>query len=207
MQHPSDLEGAGPVRPAALLFDVMSTLVHDPFHVELPAFLGLTLEELLEAKHPTLWAEFERGEIDEGELFVRFFRDGRSFDGEGMKRHMVQHYRLLPGIENLLADLSATGVAMHALSNYPDWYHEIEERTQLSRYVTWSFVSCDTGFRKPDPRAYLHAASTLGLAPESCLFIDDQERNVSAAAAVGMQALVFEGAVELRRELRALGLT
>ena len=193
-------------RGSALLLDVMSTLVHDPFHIEVPAFLGMTLEQLLEAKHPTLWAEFERNEIDEGELFARFFRDGRAFDGPGMKQHMVQHYRFLPGIEDLLADLRSAGVAMHALSNYPDWYHEIEERTQLSRYVTWSFVSCDTGLRKPDPGAYLHAASTLGLAPELCLFVDDQERNVHAASALGMQALTFEGAAELRRELGARGL-
>jgi len=172
-------------RPTALLLDVMSTLVHDPFHVEVPAFLGMTLEELLEAKHPTLWAEFERAEVDEAELFARFFVDGRAFDGPGMKRHMVRHYELLPGIEDLLEDLRAAGVAMHALSNYPDWYHEIEERTQLSRFMTWSFVSCDTGLRKPDPQAYLHAASTLGLAPDLCL--------------------VFEGAAELRRELRARG--
>jgi len=193
-------------RPAALLLDVMSTLVHDPFHVEVPAFLGMTLEELLEAKHPTLWADFERAEIDEGELFARFFRDRRPFDGPGMKRRMVQHYRLLPGIGELLADLKAANVAMHALSNYPDWYHAIEERTHLSRYVTWSFVSCDTGLRKPDPQAYLHAASSLGLTPELCLFIDDQERNVRAAQAVGMQALRYEGAAELRRDLCARGL-
>ena len=197
---------ATPERPAALLLDVMSTLVHDPFHVEVPAFLGMTLEELLEAKHPTLWAEFERAEIDERELLARFFVDHRSFDGPGMKRHMVRNYRLLPGIGSLLADLAAAGVAMHALSNYPDWYHAIEARTQLSRYLTWSFVSCDTGLRKPDPEAYRHAASTLGLAPERCLFIDDQERNVKGALAVGMQALRFEGAAELRLEFRARGL-
>ena len=180
MQRQSDLERAPRARPAALLLDVMSTLVHDPFHVEVPAFLGMTLEELLEAKHPTLWAAFERAEIDEEELFARFFRDRRAFDGQGMKRHMLRHYRLLPGIEVLLADLRSAGFALHALSNYPDWYHAIEERTQLSRYVAWSFVSCDTGLRKPDPEAYLQAASTLGLAPERCLFIDDQQRNVHA---------------------------
>ena len=206
MDRLSDLQRAQPPRPAALLLDVMSTLVHDPFHVEVPAFLGLTLEELLEAKHPTLWAEFERAEIDERELFARFFRDGRPFDGPGMKRHMLQHYRLLPGIEDLLADLSAAGVAMHALSNYPDWYHAIEERTQLSRYVAWSFVSCDTHLRKPDPEAYHHAATTLDLAPQQCLFIDDQERNVRAARTMGMPAHLYQGAAHLRRELRARGL-
>lgn len=206
MQRQSDLEAAPRARPAALLLDVMSTLVHDPFHVEVPAFLGMTLEELLQAKHPTLWAEFELAEVDESELFARFFRDRRPFDGPGMKRHMLQHYRLLPGIENLLADLRTAGVAMHALSNYPDWYHAIEERTQLSRYLSWSFVSCDTHLRKPDPEAYLRSASTLGLAPRQCLFIDDQERNVRAAQAVGMQAHLFEGATQMRRELRACDL-
>ena len=90
---------------------------------------------------------------------------------------------------------------MHALSNYPCWYRLIEERLQLSRYVAWSFVSCETGVRKPAPEAYLHASRTLNVAPERCLFVDDRERNCDAARAVGMDAIVFRSAEQLRQEL------
>ena len=39
-------------RPEVLLLDVMGTLVYDPFRVEMPAFLGLSFEQLRAQKHP-----------------------------------------------------------------------------------------------------------------------------------------------------------
>ena len=56
-----------------LLFDVMNTLVYDPFYVEVPAFFGLTLAELHALKHPTAWLEFEVNAIDERAFLPRFF--------------------------------------------------------------------------------------------------------------------------------------
>jgi hypothetical protein len=40
-----------------LLFDIMSTLVLDPFYQEMPRFFGMTFEELLANKHPTAWVQ------------------------------------------------------------------------------------------------------------------------------------------------------
>ena len=145
-----------------LLFDVMGTLVHDPFFEEVPAFFGVSFEALLPQLEPGPWVQFERGEIDQETLLRRFFRDGRAFDHAGLVACVRAAYRYLPGVEALLTDLSAAcageGVSMHTLSNYPPWYRMIEERLRLSDYVLWSFVSCHTGVRKPDPEAYLGAA-------------------------------------------------
>jgi HAD superfamily hydrolase (TIGR01509 family) len=193
------------VRPV-LLLDVMDTLVHEPFQREVPGFFGLTLEELLSQKHPTAWVEYELGAIDEETLFARFFRDGRRIDGAGLKRVMAEAYRWLPGMEELLGELVRAGHELHALSNYPEWYRLIEQRLGLSRYLSWSFVSCLTGLRKPDPRAFTGAARALGVAPGQCLFVDDRETNCAAARATGMQAVRFTGARELRRALAARGL-
>ncbi|PSR71907.1 hypothetical protein CEY00_Acc33747, partial [Actinidia chinensis var. chinensis] len=55
-----------------LLFDVMDTIVRDPFYEDVPAFFSMSLKELIECKHPTAWIEFERGLIDEME-FARNF--------------------------------------------------------------------------------------------------------------------------------------
>lgn len=48
-----------------LLFDIMDTLVRDPFYQDVPAFFGMSLKELIDIKHPTAWIEFEKGLIDE----------------------------------------------------------------------------------------------------------------------------------------------
>ncbi|MFK7985138.1 MAG: HAD family hydrolase [Sandaracinaceae bacterium] len=190
----------------ALLLDVMGTLVYDPFHIEMPAFFGMELHELLSCKHPDAWVRFERGEMEEPAFLDAFFRDGRSYDQAGFQAAVFGAYRLLDGIEPLLEELRDAGVPMHALSNYPSWYHRIEARVGLSRFLKWTFVSCDTGVRKPDPEAYLGPARALGLPPSACLFVDDRESNCEAARAVGMRAVRFEGADGLREALRSAGL-
>lgn len=193
-------------RPSVLLLDVMGTLVHDPFYVEIPRFFGMSLRELLAVKHPHAWVEFELDAIDEPTLLARFFADGRPVDGEGLRAAVRRAYRFLPGIEPLLQALVARGVAMHALSNYPRWYELIEDRLELSRYLQWSFVSCHTGVRKPDPAAYRHAARTLGVEPSACLFVDDREDNCAAAREQGMDAVRFTDASSLHDALAERGL-
>lgn len=190
----------------ALLLDVMGTLVRDPFFEDMPAFFGLTLKELIAHKHPTAWVEFEHGHIDEAACMAKFFKDARPFDFAAFKSHVAQGYAWLPGIEPLLEELAAHGVEMHTLSNYPAWWELIEERLGLSRFVSWTFVSCHTGVRKPDPEAYVGAARALSRPVSSCVFVDDRKDNVEAAWAVGMPGLWFHDADTLRADLASLGI-
>ncbi|HZS16169.1 MAG TPA: HAD family phosphatase [Candidatus Dormibacteraeota bacterium] len=45
------------------------------------------------------------------------------------------------------------------------------------------------GLRKPDPAIYELTCSRLGLRPEECIFVDDLQCNVDAAAALGMEVV------------------
>jgi len=188
-----------------LLWDVMGTLVHDPFYAEMPEFFEMSFEALLEAKHPNAWIEFELGRRSEREFLQGFFADGRDFDRQGFVSTVRASYRWLPGLEALLSELRATGCTMHAFSNYPRWYELIEERLTLSRFLDWTFVSCLTGLRKPDPAAYAQVVSALAVPAEQCLFIDDRPGNCEAARKLGIQALVFEGVEPLRTSLHEAG--
>lgn len=183
----------------------MDTLVRDPFRDVMPSFFGMTLAEMMRLKHPNAWGRFERGELAEDEFLTTFFADGRSFDHAGFGRAIREAYSWLPGMQGLLGRLAEQGVSMHVLSNYPVWYRWIEERLQLSRYVRWSFVSCQLGLRKPEPGIFLHAARSLGVAPAECLFIDDRAANCEGARATGMQALHFQGdAAAVERQILVL---
>lgn len=192
-----------PTTTPILLFDVLDTLVHDPFFVEVPAHFGMDLPSLLAAKDRHAWLDFELGHIDEATLAARYFADRRNFDVASLRACMRAAYRFLPGIEPLLIELREREVAMHALSNYPVWWSTIEERLGLARYLHWSFVSCRTGVRKPDAAAFTGAARALGVEPSACLLIDDRPENCEAALALGMPALRFVDAASLRVALRA----
>lgn len=192
--------------PRTILFDVMDTLVRDPFHEEMPAFFGMTKAELITAKHPSAWVDFELGRIDEP-TFLRIFMGDREWDREAFCAEVRAAYRWLPGMRELLDELRARPgrPTLHALSNYPPWYRWIEERCGLEARLDSAFLSYELGVRKPDPEAYLAPCRALAVAPADVLFVDDRASNCDAARALGLDAIVFEGAVPLRRALEARG--
>ncbi len=196
------VEDAGRVKPAGLLLDVMSTLVHDPIFTAGPRVFGTSVAGLFERLDPAAWIAFESGEIDEPTYFQRWIRSGPPVDPARFLDEMTADYAWLPGVEDLLADLQAAGHPLHVLSNYPPWWQRIEARLGLSRYVEWTAVSCELGLRKPDPAVYHVAAERAGRPPSAWIFVDDRASNVAAAQATGMGGVVFEGADALRAALR-----
>ena len=211
--------------PRLLFFDVMDTVVSDPFYSTMPAHFGLSFPELMAAKHPTAWVDFELGLLDEAAFLASFFKDGRRVDGAALRAAMRGAYAFLPGMEGLLSRLATAGNEMHCFSNYPVWFQLVEERCQLSRYMSWTAVSClpDIAARKPDARAFEAAARAAG-GGEAASFLlvvrhihhtsaacpltppqDDRAVNVEAARKAGWQGVLFEGAAALELELRRLG--
>ncbi|KAI5648926.1 hypothetical protein M9H77_34931 [Catharanthus roseus] len=188
-----------------LLFDVMDTLVRDPFYEDIPAFFRMPMKELLECKHPTAWIEFEEGLIDEPTLARKFFKDQRSFDLEGLKSCMKRGYSYINGVEELLCSLKKNGYEMHAFTNYPIWYTMIEEKLKLSNYLSWTFCSCKFGKRKPDTDFYLEVLKHLDVEPGNCIFVDDRMKNVEAAIEAGFRGFQFKGVDLLRNDLSTLG--
>jgi HAD superfamily hydrolase (TIGR01509 family) len=197
---------AMPSQPKVILWDIMDTLVTEPFFTAMPEFFGMTLDELIRLKHPTSWAEFEKGQISEEEYVQRFFQDGRPVDRDALRQCVRDAYRWLDGMQPLVAQLHERGHQMHAISNYPSWYRIIEQKLQLSRYLRWSFVSCHTGVRKPDLQAFSGPCEVLGVSPEQCLCIDDRPVNVEAARTMGMDAVLKQDAAQVRSELFRRGL-
>jgi phosphoglycolate phosphatase-like HAD superfamily hydrolase len=65
----------------------------------------------------------------------------------------------------------------------------LEELGLLDRFAC--VVSGDTlAERKPHPLPLLHAAALAGVAPAECIYVGDAERDVQAAHAAAMPALV-----------------
>ncbi|XP_050142659.1 flavin mononucleotide hydrolase 1, chloroplatic-like isoform X1 [Malus sylvestris] len=189
-----------------ILFDIMDTVVRDPFYRDVPAFFGMSFDELIECKHPTAWIEFEKGITDEVELAKTFFKDGRPLDLEGLKNCMRKGYYYVEGVEELLYVLKDNNYEMHAFTNYPIWYEMIENKLNISKYLSWTFCSCINGKRKPDPEFYLEVVSHLKVDPGSCIFVDDRIRNVEEAKEVGMIGLHFKNADSLRQDLSLMGI-
>ncbi|MEV4557130.1 HAD-IA family hydrolase [Kitasatospora sp. NPDC049285] len=76
----------------------------------------------------------------------------------------------------------------------------------LDRAVDAVVNTARVGVAKPDPAVYRIAAERAGVAVEHCLFVDDGEKNVTAAEAVGMSGHWYRGVAGLRAAFAAAGL-
>jgi 2-haloacid dehalogenase len=107
----------------------------------------------------------------------------------------------------LLQELKARRVPLYALSN---WSHEkfpfAQRRFAFLELFDGMVISGHVKVAKPDPRIYQHLTARFGLRPETTLFVDDSERNVQGALAVGFHAVRFESPAQLRTTLQGYGL-
>lgn len=65
-------------------------------------------------------------------------------------------------------------------------------------------LSFETGYVKPDKKAYELIAENLGITTQECVFIDDQERHCDGAGEAGMHAILYRDFEQMKTELEAL---
>lgn len=90
------------------------------------------------------------------------------------------------------------------LSNAGDnWLDELFSPEQVALFDA-AALSYETGVVKPGKQAYAVIAERLGVQPEECVFIDDQERYCTAAREFGMQAVWYRGFEQMKQDLEPL---
>lgn len=190
--------------PQAVAFDVMDTVVRDPYREALEAATGVPVRELFRTRSPESYPRFERGEITEAEYWDVYRDAGLDLDVEVFHRVRRAGYRWLEGMAGLLDDLAGV-VPRVAATNYPPWIVELAEGMLAGRFEA-IVASCHLGARKPEPAFFAGLLATIERPAGAVVFVDDREVNVEAAAAYGLRAHQFTEVVDLRRRLRAEGL-
>jgi len=59
------------------------------------------------------------------------------------------------------------------------------EQSSLMGYLDFYLSNQDVKFGKPDPEIYIKAIQKLGLTPQECLIVEDNEKGIKAAKASG----------------------
>ncbi|MCH5266294.1 MAG: HAD-IA family hydrolase [Lachnospiraceae bacterium] len=61
----------------------------------------------------------------------------------------------------------------------------------IYEYIDTFTYSCNLGVCKPNPAMFSDAVEKMGIAPENTIFVDDSEKNLEAAAALGMNPVMI----------------
>lgn len=187
----------------AVCFDLMDTVLYDPYREALFAATGLDLATLAAARDRTCWPDFETGAIDEPTFAQRYFPTGsaHTFDLEAFHHERRRGYRFLPGMEPLLESLRGRA-ALYIASNYPIWIEEVRVTFGLDAHFEGVIASHHVGHRKPDLPFYEALLARVPHPAETCLFVDDRKENCEAAERAGMRSHHFKDAADLASRLR-----
>lgn len=114
----------------------------------------------------------------------------------------------VPGSVAILERLAKAGRPLYAITNYSaeKWAESLPRFPFLRTAFRDVVVSGHERVTKPDPRIFRILLDRSNLAPESCVFIDDNPANVAAAAELGMDAIRFTDAPALEAALAERGL-
>ncbi|MFB9994390.1 HAD family hydrolase [Deinococcus oregonensis] len=169
------------------------------------ARFGLDAAEFAE-RHKLAVPELELGRMDlDAYLTQTVFYTSRDFTRDQFCEAM--HQQSQPHPETLaLARGLAGRYRQYSLNNEGRDLNTYRVATyQLDAFLLGLFTSCYLGMMKPNPAIYRTALDLAGVRPEQAVMIDDRAQNAEAARSVGMHAVQYESAEQLRAALAALG--
>jgi 2-haloacid dehalogenase len=98
-------------------------------------------------------------------------------------------------------------VALYAITNFSrEKFALSHARYAFLREFEGVVVSGHEGLLKPDAAIYQVFLERYGRDASRCLFVDDSQRNVDGALAIGMHAVLFRDAAGLAADLARFGL-
>ena len=150
-----------------------------------------------------LWVSMQNREITErdywmartaevGKLVGETWTDMQTFvqRARGAEAELV----LRPEARDAITRAKAAGLRLAILSNELDLFYGVEFRKRFPLIELFDVIvdATYTKILKPDPRAYERVIAELGLPRESCVFVDDQLKNIEGADAVGLPNVHFD---------------
>jgi putative hydrolase of the HAD superfamily len=200
------MKGRKPV--STVLFDADGVL-QDPVERWRPAFgtifslAGDNLDTLVQSVIATELDHLTRNEGFLDDLDATLARC--NFAGRSAEvLQVLNAIRVDADIVNIVQELRARGINCHLATN---------QQSHRARYMSETighrnlfdreFYSYHIGKAKPDAGFFKFILRELRVPPESVLFIDDREDNVTSAKAVGLQASLFpaEGGAKAMRHI------
>lgn len=150
-----------------------------------------------------LWRSMQADEISERDYWHKRTEDVARLTGQpftemsdfvkaarGADPEAVMRPEALEAIERT----RKAGKKLAILSNELDLFYGADFRERLPFLNDFDVIVDATYTRilKPDPRAYALCIEELNVPAQACVFVDDQRRNITGAAAAGMQTVHFD---------------
>lgn len=114
---------------------------------------------------------------------------------------VMERCRPNPIHEHCLSQLKASGYHVACCSNsIRSTIETMMKCAKLDKYLEFIISNQDVKKSKPDPEIYITAMQKLGLKPDECLIIEDNENGIRAALSSGGHLLAVKNVNEVNLE-------
>jgi putative hydrolase of the HAD superfamily len=149
-----------------------------------------------------LWRSMQAGEISERDYWYRRAKETGKLVGEEWNE-LPQFLKRIRGTDaasairpealSAIAAAKREGAKLAILSNELDLFYGADFRQKLPFLAQFDLIvdATYTGILKPDPRAYGFVTEGLSVSAGTCVFVDDQIKNIKGAQSFGMRTVHF----------------
>jgi len=193
-----------------LIFDLSEVLISGLVGIEKP--LSTTLHQskktILAAFGGERLKQICRGELSEEAYLEQIIAEQQwELSIDTLKKTIRQNLQQrVEGMEPLVTYLIPRYQLVLHSDHAVEWVTYLRQAHPFLDLFDPQFFSFDLKHTKDEPAAFQTMLEKLGQAPDTCLFIDDNPRNVRTAEAVGLAGIHFINAAHLRGELAERGI-
>ena len=109
------------------------------------------------------------------------------------ENNLCRESRLFPGMPELLGELERRELLWGVVTNKAERYtHPLLEKLGVHTRAACVIGGDTTGKTKPDPAPLFAAAERIGIAPQHCIYVGDDRRDVQAGRSAGMKTIVVK---------------
>ncbi|MFI3281500.1 MAG: HAD family phosphatase [Rikenellaceae bacterium] len=149
---------------------------------------------LADKQMPLFWEEYDRGTqtIDET---IDIISELRGYDRCYCRDTVHDAINMQEAIEptaKLIEELHERGYQLLVLSNMSLEFIQFIRQLPIYRFFSGEVVSCEEGTVKPEPEIFRILIERYNIDPSQALFVDDRVANLEAAAAQGINTVLFK---------------
>ena len=196
---------------------MIKNIIFDLSEVIISGYHGA--EKIIERQYAILGEEFKKQKLFKNEYFLDLMRGKISEEEyleellqgtnwnisvEQSKAAIRQNLNQpIPGTMEIVKQLKAKEkYQLILLSDHArEWMEYIEEKNKDLKIFDKKIFSYDIGAVKSDKQTFKTVLEKVAIVADETLFIDDYEKNVKNAEAVGIHGIVFENAEQLSKTL------
>lgn len=180
----------------AIIFDCFGVLTTDTWR----AFLDSLPESVDREPARQLNRAYDAGIIDR-ETFLRQVKEVTGSEPRQVETMLAGEVAKNTPLLDYIRELKK-GYKIGLLSNVATpWITDSFLTASEQELFDAMVFSYEVGMTKPDPRIFLLACERLRVAPKEAVLVDDIDRYCEAARAEGLQAVVYQDVMQLKREL------